>query len=114
MEKLKLKERMNKKGVLGLELSRSVIVTLLVLAVTAIAVFLALVSLQDAGIFTANSQAANDTDLIIGNITTGVVAFFDFTPTWMILLGVAVLIAIIAIVIFAVTRLEGKGTSITA
>jgi hypothetical protein len=96
-----------RRSVLGLELSRSVIVTLLILAVTAIAVFLALVSLQDSNIFTTGTQAANDTNAIIGNITTGTTSFFSYVPTWMILLAVVVLIAIIAIVIVVVSKLEG-------
>jgi hypothetical protein len=97
----------DKRGILGLETVRVVIVTLLVLAVTSIAVFLALVSLQDAGIFTADSQAANDTDKIIGNITSGTTDFFANVPTFMILLGVVVLLLIIAIVLVVVGRFGG-------
>ena len=109
-----LKERASefmkdKEGILGLETVRVVIVTLLILAVTAIAVFLALVSLQDANIFTASSQAANDTDKIIGNITSGTTSFFANVPTFMILLGVVVLLLIIAIVLVVVGRFGGTG-----
>ena len=100
----------HKKGILGLETTRAVIVTLLILAVTAIAVFLALTSLQNANIFTAGSQAANDTELIIGNITSGTVSFFANVPTFMILLGVVVLLLIIAIVLVVVGRFGGAGT----
>ncbi len=95
---------MQKKGILGLETVRVVIVTLLVLAVTAIAVFLALVSLQDSNIFTADSQAANDTNTIINNITSGTTQFFANVPTYMILLGVVVLLLIIAIILVVVSR----------
>jgi len=95
------------KGILGLDVARSVIIFLLILAVTAIAVFLALVSLQDSNIFTDGTQAANDTDAIIGNITSGTTAFFSYVPTWMVLLAVVVLIAIVAIIIVAVSRFEG-------
>lgn len=109
-----LKEKANdflkdKKGILGLETVRVVIVTLLILAVTSIAVFLALVSLQNANIFTASSQAANDTALIISNITTGTTSFFANVPTFMILLGVVVLLLIIAIVLVVVGRFGGTG-----
>lgn len=97
----------NKGGILGLETVRVVIVTLLILAVTSIAVFLALVSLQDANIFTAGSQAANDTDLIISNITSGTTDFFANVPTFMVLLGVVVLLLIIAIVLVVVGRFGG-------
>jgi len=101
------------RGVLGLDIARSVIIFLLILAVTAIAVFLALVSLQNSNIFVAESQAANDTDQIIGNITTGTTAFFSYVPTWMILLAVVVLIAIVAIIIVAVSRFEGGGRGVS-
>lgn len=94
----------NKKGILGLETVRVVIVTLLILAVTAIAVFLALTSLQNAGIFTAQSSAANNTAIIIDNITSGTTDFFQNVPTFMVLLGVVVLLLIIAIVLVVVGR----------
>ncbi len=99
-----IKKLSKKKGILGLDTVRVVIVTLLVLAVTAIAVFLALVSLQDANIFTAGSQADNDTSNIINNITSGTTAFFANVPTYMVLLGVVVLLLIIAIVLVVVSR----------
>lgn len=57
----------NKKGILGLETVRIVIVTLLILGVTAIAVFLALTSLQDSNIFqnsSASGQFGNETILL--------------------------------------------------
>lgn len=94
----------SKRGILGLETVKAVIITLLVLAVVTIATFLALVSLQNANIFTTGSTAANQTSDIIGNITTGATKFYANVPTFFVLLGVVVLILIIAIVIVAVTR----------
>ena len=101
LEHLKLKD---KRGILGLDTVKAVIITLLTLAVIAIACFLALVSLQNANIFTTGSTAANQTNYIINNITGGTTAFFNNVPTFFTLLGVVVLILIIAIVIVAVTR----------
>jgi len=109
LRKLKQKN-MNKKGILGLDTVKTVIVSLLVLAVTAIAVILALVSINDSNIFTANSQSANDSTHIVNNVTTGTTNFFSQVPTFMTLLGVVVLILIIAIVIVAVGRFEGGGS----
>lgn len=100
---------MKKKGVLGLDTVKVVLISLLVLAVIAIAVFLALVSLRDAGIFVTGSQEKNDTNAIISNITSGATNFFKNVPTFFTLLGVVVLILIIAIVIVAVTRFTGGG-----
>ena len=98
---------LDKKGVLGLETTRVVLISLLTLAVIAIAVFLALVSLRDAGIFTAGSQEKNQTDTIISNITTGSTNFFKQIPTVFTLLGVVLIILVVAIVIAAVARFGG-------
>lgn len=97
----------SKKGVLGLDIVKQVIFTLLVLAVVAIALFLALTSLNNAGIFTANSKAANDTNLIINNITSGTTTFFGNIPTIMTILGVVIIIAAITIIIAYVSRFGG-------
>ena len=99
----------SKKGVLGLDTVKAVVLSLLTLAVIAIAVFLALTSLQNSSIFTAGSAAQNNTNFIINNVTGGVTQFFNQVPTFFVLLGVVVLILIIAIVIVAVSRFGGSG-----
>ncbi len=107
--KEKAKEKkMNKKGVLGLDTTRDVMIFLLTLAVVAIAVFLALVSLQDANLFTTGSQAANDTDSIINNITTGAAGFFDNIPTVFTILGAVVIILAVTLILFAVNRFSSS------
>ena len=93
-----------RNGVLGLETAKQVMVTFLVLAVTGIAVLLALVSLQNANIFTPLSQAANDTDHIVGNVSAGLVTFFASTGTIFSILIVVVIILAISIIIWAVGR----------
>ena len=100
--------RKQKKGILGLDTAKGVMLSLLTLAVVTIAVFLALVSLQNAGLFTTGSQAKNNTDYIINNITGGTVTFFTYMPTIFTLLGVVVIILVIAIVIVAVSRFGGS------
>ncbi len=97
----------DKKGVLGLETVGSVIITLLVLAVIAIAVFLALDSLNTANLFTAGSQSANDTTNLINNITSGTTAFFANIPTVMVILGAVVIILAVVLIILAVGRISG-------
>jgi hypothetical protein len=94
----------NRNGVLGLETAKAVMVTFLVLAVTGVAILLALTSLQNANIFTANSQADNDTDAIVGNISSGLVTFFGSTGTIFSILIVVVIILAISIIIWAVGR----------
>lgn len=104
---------LNKKGVLGLDTVKAVIISLLILAVLAIASILALVSLQNSNIIpsTQGSLEQNRTAIISGqmsniinNVTTGQSSFFTNAPTFFVLLGVVVLILIISIVIVAVTR----------
>lgn len=107
MKTLKQWRKMNRKGVLGLDTVTAVIVTLLILAVTAIAVFLALTSLQDANLFTAGSQAANDTDQLINNITSGTTDFFANIPTVMAILGAVIIILAVVLIIIAVGRIRG-------
>ena len=94
----------NRNGVLGLETAKQVMITFLILAVVGIAILLALTSLQNANIFTANSQAANDTGHIIGNVSSGLVTFFASTGTIFSILIVVVIILAISIIIWAVGR----------
>lgn len=97
----------SKKGVLGLDTVKSVMIALLTLGVITIAVVLALVTLRDAGIFTAGSSEKNMTSDVLNNITTGATSFFKMVPTIFVLLGVVVLILIISIVIASVSRFSG-------
>ena|SRR3990167_9021205 len=102
--KVKAKFSMDKKGVLGMDIVRDVIVFLLILAVVAIAVFLALVSLQNANLFTAGSTASNGTNFIINNITNGTVSFFNNIPTVMVILGAVLIILAVTLILVAVNR----------
>ena len=94
----------NRQGVLGLETAKQVMVTFLVLAVTAVAILLALTSLQDANIFTTHSTGDNATTNIIGNISDGLETFFASTGTIFSILIVVVIILAISIIIWAVGR----------
>ncbi len=94
----------NRNGVLGLDTAKQVMVTFLVLAVTGVAILLALTSLENANIFINNSQAANDTSHIIGNVSGGLVTFFGSTGTIFSILIVVVIILAISIIIWAVGR----------
>ena len=105
----------DKRGVLGFDTVKTVIITLLVLAVLSIATYLALVQLRDTNILAVGSLERNQTNDIISNITYGGTQFFKQVPTFFTLLAVVVLILIIAIVIVAVTRFApagGRGESL--
>jgi len=97
----------SKRGVLGFDTVKAVLIALLTLSVVSVAVFLALTSLNNANIFTAGSLGANATTNILGNVTSGTSSFFGYVPTIMILLAVVVIILVISIVIVAVTRFGG-------
>ena len=98
----------DKKGQVGLDTARSVMLTLLTIGVIAFAIIVALASLNDSNALTAGSQEDNDTTAIINNITAGTRDFFGNAGTWFALLAVVVIILIIAIVIFAVNRFGGR------
>ncbi len=53
--------------------------------------------------FAANTQGANDTNQVIGNLTGGAVTFFSFSNVWFTLLAITLLI-IIVIAVIAVVR----------
>ena len=64
--------------------------------------------------FTVGSQGANDTNAVIGNLTTGAVSFFGFANTWMTLVAVMILIGIIFAVIRVVRGKEGGSGSFSS
>ena len=99
----------NKRGILGIDTTKAVLVTLLSLAVIAVAVILALTTLRDSNVFTSGSAEYNATSDITKNVSAGVGNFFENVPTFFTLLGVVVLILIIAIIIVAVSRFGGGG-----
>lgn len=103
----------NRNAVLGLETAKNVMTTFLILAVTGVAVILALVSLQNANIFTDNSMGSNATESIIGNVSGGLTTFFGSTGTIFSILIVVVIILAISIIIWAVGRF-GQSTEQSA
>jgi len=108
---LKLRKIESKKGVLGLDTVKAVMITFLVLAVIGVAIILALVSLRDSSIFTSGSVEKNQTTNIVNNVTSALVDFFSNTTTIFAILVVVVIILAITIIIVAVSRFSGTGTS---
>lgn len=86
-------------------------------------VFLALLSLGLIGIlfliiygnlsgnlgFASGTTGYNNTEAVIGNLTSGATQFFSFSNTWFILTAVTVLIGIVLVVINLVTKQSGSG-----
>lgn len=88
-----------KKGQLGFDVVRNVMVATLIIVVIFIAVILAAVSLRDSGIFTAGGRDANQTTAIVNNVTDAGASFFGNMGTIFSILVVVVIILAIAIVI---------------
>ncbi len=97
-----------RRGQVGLDTAKAVMLSLLTIAVIAFAIIVALSALGNSNALEEGSQEANDTDNILNNVTGGVSDFFSNTGTWMALLAVVVIILIISIVIFAVNRFGGR------
>ena len=99
--------KIGKKGQLGLDTVSRVMVAFLILAVIGVAVILAIVSLRDSSIFTANSLEQNQTTHIVNNITDALTTFFENTGTIFAILVVVVIILAISIIIVAVRGFGG-------
>lgn len=56
-----------------------------------------------------NSQSLQDTEAVIGNLTSGAVQFFSFSNVWFILIAVTILIGIVMGVIALVRKTGGTG-----
>lgn len=106
MRSIKLK---NKKGQVGLDTAKVVMLTLMTMGVIAFAIIVAMSALSNSNALEEGSSEANQTSQILGNITEGITGFFSNTGTWFALLAVVIIIMIIAIVIFAVNRFGGNG-----
>lgn len=98
---------MNKKGILGLDTVKAVMLALLGLAVIAVAVLIVIDALGDTS---SDAGVAGNISLIQNNISAGITDFFGNIPTFFTLLAVVVIILIISIVIVAVNRF-GTGQS---
>ena len=111
MELKKLKIN-NKKGVMGLEIAIGFVLSLLTLAIIVFAVIVALSTLNNSNVLTANSLEANQTSDILLNVTGGAASLFTNVTTWFSLIAVVIIILIISVVIIAVKRFGGEaGTS---
>ncbi len=106
MKQLSLLEK-NKKGMLGLDLAKETMLMMVVLVAIAVVGLLVVINLRDSGIFTTNSQSYNDTSNIANNYSAGIQNFFKNVPTIFTILFVVVLVSILAVVIYTVSRFGG-------
>ena len=101
--------KINKRGQVGLDVAKSVILTLMTIGVLAFAVIVAMSALNNSNALTAGSLEQQQTTAVLQNISGGTSSFFGNVGTWFALLAVVVIILIIAIVIIAVNRFGGRG-----
>lgn len=108
MQLVKRKLDMDKKGVLGMEIGKSFLISIFVIAVIGFAALIAINQLNlahpDAG---TGSEAANRSTNVLNNISAGTEDFFSNAGTWFSLLAVVILILIIAVVIAVVNKFGG-------
>ena len=99
----------DKRGILGLNTVKAFIVVLLSLAIIGVVTLIVLGAIADANVASPGSVAANGTNNIIANVSTGITAFFTNATTFFALLAVVVIILIISLVIVVVNRFGGEG-----
>ncbi len=99
----------------ALKSAENVFVALLVIGLTGLLFLIIYGNLSGNLGFAVNSQGANDTEAVIGNLTAGAVQFFSFSNVWFILTAVTVLIGIVIGVIGLVRKTgQGGGGSFSA
>jgi len=98
----------DKKGILGLDTAKAFILFILICAVLGFAAIIALATLNDADILTSGSDGDTQATNVLQNVSGGISGFFSNASTWFTLLSVVVIILIIGVVIFAVSRFGGS------
>ena len=97
----------SKKGVMGLDVAKAFMITLLSLVVIGVTVLIVLNSLGDTSVVSDD----NETLGVINNASQGISDFFSNTTTWLALLAVVIIILIISMVILVVNRFGSGGTT---
>jgi uncharacterized membrane protein len=113
-KKMKTNLRSIKKAVVGLDVVESVIFSLLVIGVIAVASLLAMYSLGSSNIFATNSAGYNNTQFIVNNFSNGVTGFFGNSTTFFSILAVVVIIALIALIVLYIRQFRNEGNRATA
>ena len=103
------KMKMNAKGQLGLDVAFVFVIGLLTLVLLGIAYLTISGALGSSGLNANNPVIANATAGVIGNGSAAVSTLFSSATTWMILIGVVILILIIVLVIRSIRSVRGGG-----
>lgn len=102
------KFKKDKKGVFGLTAVQSFFATILGIALLAYVIVIIMGTLQSANIVTANTLAANQTNFILGNVSTGVTGFFSSISPIYAILAVLVIILVLVVLVRVVQAPSGS------
>lgn len=98
----------DKRGVFGLNAVQSFFATILGIALLAYVIVIIMGTLQGANIVTANSLADNQTQAILGNVSTGVTGFFSSISPVYAILAVLVIILVLVVLVRVVQAPSGS------
>lgn len=90
---------LNKKGQLGFELVKPIVITVLVLIVLGVVFLVTTVSLRDSNILTEHSAEYNSSVGYMNNGTEGLTAIFSKIPTVMTILAVVIIITAVVLIL---------------
>jgi len=102
------KLRKDKKGVFGLTAVQAFFATILGIALLAYVIVIIMGTLQSANIVATNSLAANQTNQILGNVSTGVTGFFSSINPVYAILAVLVIILVLVVLVRVVQSPSGS------
>lgn len=100
----------DKKGVFGLTAVQAFFATILGIALLAYVIIVIMGTLQGASILTAGSLAANQSDLILGNVSSGITSFFGAINPVYAILAVLVIILVLVVLVRVVQAPAGSAT----
>lgn len=98
----------DKRGVFGLEATKSTFLLLLSLSLVAYIIVVIMGTLQNASILTEGSLAKNQTDNILSNVSTGVTGFFSSINPVYSILAILVIILVLVVLVRVVQSREGS------
>jgi hypothetical protein len=100
-----------KKGVFGLNAIQQFFVILLGVALLAYVIIVIMGTLQGSSILTAGSQAANQSNNILANVSTGITSFFSAINPVYAILAVLVIILVLVVLVRVVQAPNAGGSS---
>ena len=110
MKKLLGKLKNDEKGVFGLTAVQGFFASILGIALLAFVIIIIMGTLQGANIVESGSLAANNTETILSNVSTGITGFFGAINPVYAILAVLVIILVLVVLIRVVQAPAGSGS----